>query len=155
MLNICCCSGFLLPEIRKLDRHNGSLLERSLEFTALRRDYQHFCAELEKNPPEIPLVVPWPMLQMLTVPEFGHVKAAVPNIVAGEFPHPLGNFKRLDRDMLEKGVLVLFEPNPNCWKIPARARILYASVPEDPLSGFLIYRYALPEKRPAAAPRAR
>ena len=155
MLNICCCSGFLLPEIRKLDRHNGSLLERSLEFTALRRDYQNFCAELEKYPPEIPLVVPWPMLQMLTVPEFGHVKAPVPNIVAGEFPHPLGNFKRLDRDMLEKGVLVLFEPNPNCWKIPARARILYASVPEDPLSGFLIYRYALPEKRPAAAPRAR
>lgn len=148
VLNIFCCFGFLLPEIRKLDRHNGSLLERSMEFTVLRRDYRSICSELEKNPPEIPLVVPWPMLQMLTVPEFGYVKAPVPNIVAGEFPHPLGNFMKLDRAMLEKGVLVLFEPNPNCWKIPAQAKIVYASEPEDPLSGFLIYRYTLP-KRPS------
>jgi len=149
VLNIFCCMGFLLPQVPKLDRHNGSLLERSLEFTELRRDYRNFCAELEKNPPEIPLVVPWPMLQMLTVPEFGYVGKPVPNIVAGEFPHPLGNFKRLDREMLEKGVFVLFEPNPNCWKIPARSQIVYASEPEDPLSGFLIYRYTL-QKKPSA-----
>ena len=149
VLNIFCCFGFLLPEVPKLDRHNGSLLERSLEFTELRRDYQNFCAELEKNPPEMPLVVTWPLLQMLTVPEFGHVKAPVPNIVVGENPHPLGHIRMLDRKMLEKGVLVLFEPNPNSWKIPADARIVYASEPEDPLSGFLIYRYTL-HKKPAA-----
>ena len=155
VLNIFCCFGFPLPEIPKLDRHNGSLLERSLEFASLRRDYRNICAELEKNPPEMPLVVPWPMLQMLTVPEFGYVKAPIPNIVAGEFPHPLGNFKRLDRGMLEKGVLVLFEPNPNSWKIPANARIVYASEPEDPLSGFLIYRYTLPEKPSVPSPASR
>ena len=154
-LNIFCGFGFLLPEIPKLDRHNGSLLERSLGFTELRRDYQNFCAELEKNPPEMPLVVTWPMLQILTVPEFGHVKAPVPNIVIGENPHPLGHIRSLDRKMPEKGVLVLFEPNPNSWKIPARSRIVYASEPEDPLSGFLIYRYTLPKNRtaPASTPR--
>ena len=83
---------------------------------------------------------------MLTVPEFGNVKAPVPNIVVGENPHPLGHIRSLNREMLEKGVLVLFEPNPNSWKIPANARIVYASEPEDPLSGFLIYRYTLPKK---------
>lgn len=151
VLNIFCCFGFLLPQVPKLDRHNGSLLERSLEFTELRRRYQNICAELEKNPPEMPLVVTWPLLQMLTVPEFGNVKAPVPNIVVGENPHPLGHIRSLDREMLEKGVLVLFEPNPNSWKIPARSKIVYASEPEDPLSGFLIYRYTLPKKRSVPA----
>lgn len=141
-LNLVCCTGFLLPPIPRTALHDGSLLERSFEFTELRRKYQRFCAELEQSPPQSPLVVTWPLLHMLTVPEFGYVRSPVPNIVSGEYPHPLGNFRKLDRDLVRRGVMVLFEPNCYNWQIPRGAKILYASVPQDPLCSFLIY--ALP-----------
>lgn len=137
--NLFCCFGVMLPRIPELARHDGSLLERSLEFTALRDGYRLFCAGIEETPPRQPLVTTWPLLQMLTVPEFGYVRAPVPNVVAGEYPHPLGNFLRPDKELLRKGILVTFEPNCYNWKIPAAAKIVYAASPERPLSDFMIY----------------
>lgn len=148
VFNLFCCFGAMLPDIPELARHDGSLLERSLEYTALRDGYRRFCAEIEKTPPRQPLVTTWPLLQMLTVPEFGYVRAPVPNVVAGEYRHPLGNFSTLDRDILRQGALVTFEPNCYNWKIPAGARIVYAASPERPLGDFLIYSLPpLPPRR--------
>ena len=145
-LNLVTCFGVLLPEIPNAAKHDGALLERSLEYTILRDRYRDFCSELEKNPPQQPLITTWPLLQMLTVPEFGYVRAPVANIVAGEYPHPLGGFRRLDDEILRRGALVLFEPNCYNWRIPAGVRIVYAADREHPLHDFLIY--ALPPKPP-------
>jgi len=148
VFNLFCCFGVMLPDIPELSRHDGSLLERSLEYTFLRDHYRLFCGEIEKTPPTRPLVTPWPLLQMLTVPEFGYVRAPVPNIVAGEYPHPLGNFRRLDKEILSRGVLVSFEPNCYNWRIPAAAKIIYAASPKRPFSDFMIY--ALPPGQSAS-----
>ncbi len=142
--NLLTCFGLMLPEIPAAAKHDGALLERSLEYTILRDNYRDFCAELEKNRPQQPMITTWPLLQMLTVPEFGYVSAPVPNIVAGEYPHPLGAFRKLDDETLRHGALVLFEPNCYNWKIPAGVRIVYAADPQRPMNDFLIY--ALPPK---------
>ena len=146
IFNLFCCFGIMLPEIPVGTEHDGSLLERSLEFTVLRDRYRLFCTEIEKSPPRKPLVTTWPLLQMLTVPEFGYVRTPVPNIVAGEYRHPLGSFREIDQETLRNGALVVFEPNCYNWKIPAGADIVFAASPERPTGDFLIY--SLPSRSP-------
>ena len=132
--------GTFLPDPRRSELHDGSFMERSREFTIMRSLDADFCRLLEKEKGESPVVCTWPMLQMLTVPEFGYVSKPLSNVYAGEYTHPLGNFKKMNRELLKQNPLFIFTPDCYCWKIPKNAVIVFASEPADPLKGYVIYR---------------
>ena len=131
-IQLCNIYGTFLPAPGVLQLHDGSFMERSREFTIMRSQDQDFCRLLEQEKGSRPIVCPWPVLQQLTVPEFGYVKAPLSNVFAGEYPHPLGNFQKLHRDLLKENPLFIFTPDCYSWKIPPQAKIIFLNTNHCP-----------------------
>jgi hypothetical protein len=144
LLQLSNINGALLPSPALYRKHEGSFLERSREFTVMRRQDQEFCKALERDFSNTPLVCTWPLLQMLTVPEFGYVDKALKEVYAGEYFHSLGNVQKMTRKTLEKNPVFLYTPDSFNWRIPARAEIIFVSDQNNPLAGYILYR--LPKK---------
>ena len=140
VFHLCNLYGTFLPAPRPVELHDGSFMERSREFTIMRSQDAEFCRLLEREKGDRPLVCTWPMLQMLTVPEFGYVASPLKNVYAGEYTHPLGNFKKMNRELLKQDPLFIFTPDCYSWKIPRNARIVFASNQKEPLKGYLIWQ---------------
>lgn len=144
VFNLCCMYGRLLPPPGIHEKHDGSFMERSLEFTVMRQADREFCAFMEKEFFNRPVICTWPMLQMLTVPEFGYVSKALEQVYAGEYWHYLGNVRKADRDFLRKDPVFVYTPDCYNWRIPPGAQIIYASDPQTPQAGYMLYRVPLP-----------
>ena len=132
--------GILLPEPATHQLHDGSFMERSREFTLMRSQDRLFCARLEKEAGNTPIVCTYPLLHMLTVPEFGYVANGLKEVYAGEYFHQLGNVRKMDRSVLQKNPVFIYTPDCFNWQIPRGAQFLYSSNPEEPLKGYILYR---------------
>lgn len=140
VVHLCNLYGTFLPKPAVLHIHDGAFRERSREFTLMRSRDLEFCRILEKEQGANAIVCTWPLLQMLTVPEFGYVTKPLPKVYAAEYPHPLGNFERLKKEHLKEDPLFIYAPNCYSWQIPRNAQIVFASAPQAPLRGYIIYR---------------
>ena len=81
-------SGALpLPELPGAHRRSGEFLERSRAYLD-EIDWQRtLCRILEREAFDRPIVAKWPLVQMLTVPEFGYVTRPLPHVYsAGILP---------------------------------------------------------------------
>ena len=139
-LGLCNIYGYFLPEPGALLLHDGSFMERSREFTVMRSSDREFCAAIEKEFHSSVLICAWPMLHMLTVPEFGYVKKSLKNVYAGEYSHCLGNVRKMSKETLQLDPIFIFTPDCYNWRIPAGAEIVWCSNRRNPLSGYLLYR---------------
>ena len=66
-------------------RRSGEYLERSREYLRDIASNRHLCEFLEAYR-NFPIVVPWPLAQMLTMPEMGYVKEPFPQVYSGRVP---------------------------------------------------------------------
>lgn len=67
-------------------RCSGEYLERSAEHVNQTRANRELCRFLEANCSDVPVVAPWPIVQMLTMPELGYVKKPLANVYSGRVP---------------------------------------------------------------------
>lgn len=68
------------PALPEDTARTGSDLERSREYLEDLRANINICRILEEQAFDTPIVVKWPFVQMLTVPEFGYVSNPLPNV---------------------------------------------------------------------------
>ena len=66
-------------------RRSGEYLERSREYLNDIASNRRLCSFLERFR-EDPVVVSWPLAQMLTMPEMGYVKKPFPKVYSGRIP---------------------------------------------------------------------
>lgn len=66
-------------------RRSGEYLERSREYLSEIAANRRLCSFLERFR-EDPVVVSWPLAQMLTMPEMGYVKKPFPKVYSGRVP---------------------------------------------------------------------
>lgn len=67
-------------------RCSGEYLERNAEHISQTRANQELCRFLEENGQHVPVVAPWPIVQMLTMPELGYVTKPLPQVYSGRVP---------------------------------------------------------------------
>lgn len=79
-------NGNFYPRLRPWDLRSGETLERSREYLNDLWGNQAACRLLETKYFDRSIVVKWPFLQMLTVPEMGYVTKALPNVYAACLP---------------------------------------------------------------------
>lgn len=66
-------------------RRSGEYLERSREYLRDIDSNRYLCTFLEEYR-DFPIVVSWPLAQMLTMPEMGYVKKPFPQVYSGRVP---------------------------------------------------------------------
>lgn len=81
MISIFNQNGQLLRPLPSNKLRSGHLLERSREYLKDLNGNRRICRFLETHYFDYPIVTKYPFSQMLTVPEFGYVKKALPNII--------------------------------------------------------------------------
>jgi len=111
-------TGFLAPAFYKRlpfgIRRSGEYLERSREYLADIDANRRLCRFLEAYR-EAPIVAPWPIVQMLTMPEMGYVKKPFPLVHSGLVPFyaPVRKLEKPFAEMPEDTVFVFQE---NDWE---------------------------------------
>lgn len=73
-------NGFYYWPLKPIQARSGEYLERSREFVEDLWKNQDACRLLETKYFNHPIVANWPFVQMLTMPEMGYVKKALPNV---------------------------------------------------------------------------
>ena len=68
------------------ERCSGEYLERNAEHVNQTRANLELCRFLETEHFDSPVVAPWPIVQMLTMPELGYVAKPLPNVYSGRVP---------------------------------------------------------------------
>ena len=91
-------------------RRSGEYLERSREYLSDIASNRRLCAFLETYR-ENPIVVSWPLAQMLTMPEMGYVKTPFPQVFSGRVPRyaPVRKREKNDLSMPPETVFVYHE----------------------------------------------
>ena len=91
-------------------RRSGEYLERSREYLRDIASNRRLCEFLEEYR-AVPIVVSWPLAQMLTMPEMGYVKQAFPKVYSGRVPlyAPVRKLETSDGGMPENTVFVYHE----------------------------------------------
>jgi hypothetical protein len=128
--------GALYPQLRIWQLRSGDNLERSREFIDDLWANQGACQFLENRCFNRPIVAKWPYVQMLTVPEMGYVKKAMPNVYAACLPIKYAEVKvYLDGGKMPDNTLYIFVDNSFAvWKSfgpsllpPEKCKIIFAN----------------------------
>ena len=115
--------GALLPSLPPYVSRSGEHLERSREFLLDLAANKRVCHELEEHHFNDIIVVKRPFVRMLTMPEMGYVRKALPNIYAVGNPPVLISVKAFDPD-LHKDPRTLYLYSPNVFEYYTRPRLL-------------------------------
>lgn len=89
-------NGRFYPQMPSRFRRSGEYLERSREYLNDLRENQAASKLLETKYFNRPVVVKWPFLQMLTIPEMGYVSRPLPNVYAACPPISYAQIKIYD-----------------------------------------------------------
>lgn len=91
-------------------RRSGEYLERSREYLRDIASNRRLCEFLQAYR-DVPVVAPWPLVQMLTMPEMGYVKEPFRQVYSGRVPYyaPVKKLEKDYRDMPEGTVFVYHE----------------------------------------------
>lgn len=100
-------------------RRSGEYLERSRAFLYDIEANRRLCRFLETYRGH-PIVAPWPIVQMLTMPEMGYVKSPFPKVYSGLVPF-YAPVKKLDRPLGEMPDDTIFVYQENDWETTGRS----------------------------------
>ncbi len=93
-------------------RCSGEYLERNAEHVNQTRANMELCRFLEENGQGVPVVAPWPIVQMLTMPELGYVTKPLPQVYSGRVPF-YAPVRKLTQpyDSMPEGTLFVYQEN--------------------------------------------
>lgn len=148
VLGILNINGRFYPRMLRSHLRSGEFLERSREYLDDLWANQAACKLLEAQYFNRPIVAKWPFVQMLTVPEMGYVKKALPEVYSACPPIKYGKVKVYHPgDQMPDDTLYIYSHNTfEAWKafgpslLPMKetgCKIIYRNIIKD--GWFVIY----------------
>lgn len=93
------------------ERCSGEYLERNAEHVNQTRANLELCRFLETEHFDSPVVAPWPIVQMLTMPELGYVSKPLPNLYSGRVPFYAPVKKLVSLEAMPPDTLFVYQEN--------------------------------------------